>query len=193
MKINLMNVRGAFLQVFEPKAVNGEGEPAYSGAWLIDPATPEGKANLARLEEAEIAVAKEKWGAKADTILKSIGANRKGLIHDGEEKAEYDGYPGNKFVNSRSPSRPLVMAAMHAGDKGKTPVTAADGVVYSGAYYNVVLDVWAQDNSYGKRINASLKGVQFYRPGDAFSGAGVPASEDDFDDLSDTGEGNDLV
>jgi hypothetical protein len=39
------------------------------------------------------------------------------------------------------------------------------------------------DNNYGKRINATLLGVQFYRDGDSFVGGGV-ASVDDFDVVS---------
>jgi hypothetical protein len=46
-----------------------------------------------------------------------------------------------------------------------------------------IVELWAQDNSWGKRINATLKGVQFYQDGEAFAG-GVSASADDFEDLS---------
>jgi hypothetical protein len=56
-----------------------------------------------------------------------------------------------------------------------------------------VVEIWAQDNNYGKRINASLKGVQFVRDGDAFAGGGA-ASPDEFEDLSaDASAAADLV
>jgi hypothetical protein len=194
MKIKLKNVRGAFLELFEAKTVNGEGDPAFSGAWLIDPNTPEGAENIRIVEEAEMAVAKEKWGAKGEAILAQIRKNNKAALNDGDLKASYAGYEGMKFVNSRSKTRPLILARKVPGDGGKTPITAVDGIAYSGAYYNTTLELWAQDNSYGKRINASLKGAQFFRDGDAFTGGGTPATEDDFEDLGDTGEdGNDLV
>lgn len=48
------------------------------------------------------------------------------------------------------------------------------------------------DNNFGKRINASLGGVQFYRDGDAFAGGGV-ASEDDFDDVSEGADAESLI
>lgn len=55
-----------------------------------------------------------------------------------------------------------------------------------------MIDVWAQDNNFGKRINASLGGVQFLRDGDAFAGGGV-ASEEDFDDISEGTAAEDFV
>ena len=69
------------------------------------------------------------------------------------------------------------------------PLTAADGRPYAGCYVIANVELWAQDNNYGKRINASLRGVQFLRDGDAFSGGGA-ASEDEFDEVegSDAGD-----
>jgi hypothetical protein len=47
-----------------------------------------------------------------------------------------------------------------------------------------VVELWAQDNQYGKRINASLGGVQFAKDGESFGGGGNVVEADDFDDLS---------
>lgn len=188
MKIMLPNVRGAFLTLFEAKTVNGEGEPAYSGSFLIDPNTAEGKATIEKLDAAIAEVAKAKWGAKAEAILTAMRKNNKLALQDGDAKADYDGFAGNMFVSTRSKVRPLVI------DRDKTPLTAADGRVYSGCYVNAQIELWAQDNSYGKRINAQLKGVQFNKDGDAFGGGGTPASADDFGDLGvDNEDGNDFV
>ena len=41
------------------------------------------------------------------------------------------------------------------------------------------VELWAQDNQYGKGVNATLRGVQFYRDGQAFTG-GRPLGEDEF-------------
>jgi hypothetical protein len=48
---------------------------------------------------------------------------------------------------------------------------------------NASIELWCQDNNYGKRINASLRGVQFLKDGEAFAGGGV-ANADEFDDLA---------
>jgi len=68
-------------------------------------------------------------------------------------------------------------------NKDKSPVVEADGVIYSGCYVNAIIDLWAQDNQFGKRINATLLGVQFAYDGDAFASGGSGVSVDDFDDL----------
>jgi len=181
-------VRGAFLTLFEAKTVNGEGEPAYSGAFLIDPKTPGGQKLIdtinAKIEE----VAKAKWGAKADGVLAAMRKANKTCLQDGDLKADYDGFAGMMFVSTRSKVRPLVI------DRDKTPLTAADGRIYSGCQVLPQIELWAQDNSYGKRVNAQLKGVQFIKDGDAFGGGGTPASADDFGDLGvDNDDGNDFV
>ncbi|SDH41842.1 ssDNA-binding protein [Propionivibrio dicarboxylicus] len=175
MKITLTSVRGAFLNLFEAKTVGGEGEPRHSGAFVIVP----GSENAKKLAAGLTAVAKDKWAGKADGILKDLkGKGRvcyreEPLSKDGEV---YDGFEGMHSLNASNKARPLVI------DRDKSPLTAADGKPYSGCYMNVSLELWAQDNQYGKRINATLKGVQFVKDGDAFGG-GAPASPDEFDDL----------
>lgn len=183
MKIQLKNVRAAFLNaLFEAKTVNGEGKPAFSAIFLLDPADPQVKTIEAAIE----AVAKEKWGAKAEAILKQMRAQDKLCLHDGDLKANYDGFPGNLYVSSRSNTRPLVI------DADKSPLAESDGRPYSGCYVNASLELWAQDNNYGKRVNAQLRGVQFFKDGDAFAGGGA-ASEDEFDDVTEGATADDLV
>lgn len=175
MKVALKNVRLSFPNLFEPKTVGGEGEPRYSAAFVIEP----GSENAKALATAVLAVAKEKWGAKSDGILKDLkGKGRvtyreEPLSKDGEV---YDGFEGMHSLNASNKARPLVI------DRDKAPLTAADGKPYGGCFVNASVELWAQDNQYGKRINATLKGVQFVRDGDAFGG-GAPASADEFDDL----------
>jgi hypothetical protein len=181
MKIKLTNARLAFPQLFEAKTVNGEGKPAFSAAFLIDPADPQVKAINAAIEQ----VAKDKWGAKADAMLTTMRKADKLALHDGDLKAQYDGFPGNLYISSRSATRPLVI------NTDKTPLIEADGKPYAGCYVNASVELWAQDNNYGKRINASLGGVQFSKDGDAF--AGGAASEDEFDDLSAGANADELV
>lgn len=182
MKLKLQNVRLAFPALFEAKTVNGEGKPAFSAALLIDPADPQVKAINAAID----ATAKEKWGAKAEAMLKTLRAADKLALHDGDLKASYDGFAGNLYISARNVVRPTVL------DADKAPLVAADGKPYAGCYVNAVLDLWAQDNNYGKRINATLMGVQFARDGDSFTGGGA-AGEDDFDDISAGATADDLA
>lgn len=182
MKVKLTNVRLAFPVLFEAKTVNGEGKPAFSASFLLDPADTQVKALNQAIEQ----VAKDKWGAKAEAILKQMRAQDKVALHDGDLKANYDGFPGNLYVSARSATRPLVI------DKDKSPLTEQDGKPYAGCFVNASIELWPQDNNYGKRVNASLRGVQFFRDGDAFAGGGA-ASEDEFDDISSGATADDLV
>lgn len=173
MKIKLTNVRLAFPQLWEAKTVNGEGKPAFSASFLLAPDHPD----VARLNAAIDTVAREKWGAKADAVLKAMRGADKVCLHDGDMKENYDGFGGNLYVSSRSTTRPLVI------DADRSALAEKDGKPYAGCYVNASIELWPQDNNYGKRVNASLRGVQFLRDGDAFAG-GAPASEDEFDDVS---------
>lgn len=174
MKLMLNNVRLAFPALWVAQRVNGEGEPAFSAALLMEPNHP----SIKELEKAFAVVAKEKWGAKADAVLKALRATDKLCLHDGDTKSNYDGFPGNMFVSARSKVRPLVI------DRDRTPLAQEDGKPYSGCYVNAQIELWAQDNKFGKRINAQLRGVQFFRDGDAFAGGGTAADADEFGDLS---------
>lgn len=181
--VHLKNVRAAFTQaLFEAKQVNGEGTPAFSSAFIMGPDHP----GIKELKKAMEEVGKAKWGDKWPAVKKAMEAQDRTALHDGDTKADYDGYAGNYFVNARSKTRPTVV------NRDRSPITEQDGIIYSGCYVNAIVELWAQDNSYGKRINASLKGVQFLKDGDAFSSGGA-ASADEFDDLGDQGDDDDLI
>ena len=77
-----------------------------------------------------------------------------------------------------------VQEIIKKANKDKTPLTEDDNVIYGGCYVNAIIELWAQDNNYGKRINANLLGVQFHKDGEPFGGGGVSVKADDFDDVS---------
>lgn len=180
--LQLKNVRLAFPALFTATTVNGEGDPKFGAAFIFPPDHPARKL----ISDACKEVAKAKWGEKADDVLKAMVAGDKLCIHNGDTKADYEGYSGNYFVNANNKMKPLVI------DRNKTPLVAADGRPYAGCYVNASIELWAQDNKYGKRINASLRGVQFEADGDAFAGGGV-ADESDFDDISAPSDTDDLI
>lgn len=178
MLVKLKNVRLAFPQLFEARAFDGEGDGAYSATFILDKTNP----SVKDMETVIATVAKDKWAAKADAMLKDLRAKDKTCLHDGDGKADYDGFPDNLYVSARNKSRPLVI------NRDKTPLTQSDGIPYGGCFVNANIDVWAQDNNFGKRINATLVGVQFSKDDQAFSGA-TPATPDDFDSVEeDAGE-----
>jgi hypothetical protein len=177
MEIVIRNARVSFPQLFQPSAM-GDSEPAYSASFLFAPDSPAAEA----VKDAIQAVAKEKWADKAQATLKALKADNKLCLGDGERKADKAGYEGNLYVTARNASRPTVV------DRDKTPLTAADGRIYAGCYVNAIVDVWAQDNQYGKRVNAKLLGVQFVKNGEPFGAGKQSASLDSFEDLGEDEE-----
>jgi hypothetical protein len=157
MKITI-NGRLSFPNLFTAKSIN-DSEPKFGAAFLID--KEKGKATLDALNTTIRAVAAEKWP-------KGMPKGVKVCLHEGSEK-EYDGYDESvMFISASSKKRPVVVNRL------RQPVAEGDAQCpYAGCYVNAVVNLWAQDNQFGKRINASLEAVQFVKDGSAFGEAPV--------------------
>ncbi len=178
-RILLKNVRGAFVQgIFEPQKVDDTSKPRYGCSFLLPPDHPQ----MAEVKAKMKAVAVEKWKAKADAMLATLEKKDKTALHDGNDKPNYDGYPGNFYISaaSQEANPPTVL------NQDRTPFDAKKGHkrIYSGCFVNASIEFWAQDNAFGQRVNATLRGVQFLKDGDSFSAASA-ASSDEFDDVAD--------
>lgn len=172
--VNLPNVRLSFPDLFVAKPFKAGDKPRFSGTFLI----PKGGNLHQQIEKAieETAAAKPTWGSKAKTLIASIRNNpNKFCYQDGDLKS-WDGYQGMMALTAHSQRRPEIR------DRDKSPLTEADGRPYGGCYVYASVEFFTYDNS-GKGIGASLRGVQFYKDGDAFAG-GTPMSDDEFEDLA---------
>lgn len=167
-QITLGDVRLSFPVLFEAKAFDDKGKKEFSATFLIPKTSPQ----AAQIKAALIAVANDKWGAKGPETLKRLFEDDRLCLHDGDKK-DYDGYAGNFYVRATNATRPLII------NRDRSQIQAEDGIIYSGCYVNAIVSLWAQDNKFGKRINANLRGVQFFKGGEAFSGGGT-ASVDEF-------------
>lgn len=177
-RVQLKDVRLSFAHLFKPQVYgDGDGEPKHNCNLLIDDSTRVGKANIDAMEDAIEFVKKEKWPKGAPKL-----GSQKICLRDGND-TEYDGYEDVFYVSASNSRKPLTL------DRDKTEVVEADGVLYSGCYVDAIVRVWAQDNKYGKRINASIEAVRFRRDGEAFGAA--PPDADEFDDLDDEDDGDD--
>lgn len=166
MTIKLNNVRLSFPSLFQKAQFDGT-ETKYEATFLLDKVK-----HAAVIKQIEEAIA-----AKITSDLKGAKVpSTKLCLRDGDE-VEYDGYAGHMALKASTKKRPLVL------NKDKSPLTEEDGVVYSGCYVNGIIDLWTQNNQFGKRINATLLGVQFAGDGEAFASGGSGVSVDDFDDL----------
>lgn len=184
MQIQLKNVRLAFANaIFRAKSIN-DGDPRFSAIFIIDPASQ--KKMVKMIEATMDTVAEEKWTTRAPKIITALRKQDKLCLHDGDTKEEYDGFEDMVYVSAASKTAPLII------DRDRSQLSERSGRPYSGCYVNAIIDVWAQDDSsYGKRINAALKGIQFLKDGEPFGG-GKPADADDFDDLGLDDDDDDL-
>lgn len=184
--VKLKGPRLSFPDLFEAKQFEGQGAFSYRAAFLLaEDSTvyvqqPDKSWKATKMAKIIEAVASEAWKAKAAAILKTLEGNpQKCCWYDGNLKS-YDGYEDNFVLSAtrnQDKGRPLVI------DTDKSPLTEKDGKPYAGCYVNATVELWAQDNKYGKAIRATLRGVQFVKDGDAFS-AGTPVNEDEFEEIA---------
>lgn len=164
-KIKLNNVRLSFPSLFRKAQFQGE-ETKYEATFMLDKTE-----HADKIKEIEKAIAASIKENLKDAKLPSD----KICLKDGDESGR-DEYEGHYTIKAANNKRPKVI------DRDKSPLTEDDDKVYSGCYVNAVIELWAQNNGYGKRINANLLGVQFYKDGEPFE-SGAVASDDDFDEF----------
>lgn len=167
-KIHLKNVRLSFPSIFEKAVFEGK-EGKFEATFLLD------KKDTKTKELLDKAISK----AIAEAKIKIPTANY--CIKDGDEtfaEKEYQGYEGNWSIKASSNKRPTII------DRDKTQLVVEDDKPYAGCYVNALIDIWIQNNSYGKRVNANLYGIQFYKDGEPFGSGNIDVT-DEFDDLED--------
>lgn len=175
-KIKLSRVRGSYLHLFRAHAMDEGDKPKFSGGFILN--KKKHRKEIEMLEEAIEQVAMEKWKGKIPSTMKSC-------LRDGDERDGKDGYGDEvMFINASSDKRPPVV------DKDLSPITEEDDIVYSGCYVNVTIRLWAQDNKFGKRVNCSLRAVQFAAAGEAFGQEPIDAN-DEFEEVEDDDDDDD--
>jgi hypothetical protein len=191
-RIMLRNVRLSFAQgLFEATTIPGAdagAKPKFNCGLLLPPDHPQVK----EIREKTVKVANEKWAAKAPGILKGLEKQDRLALHDGDVKPNYMGYPGNLFLSpSTMETTPPFLGRTVDGQVVELDAKTAAKHIYSGCYVDASIELWAQDNQYGQRVNAQLRGVMFVRDGDAF-GAGGAASSDEFEPATEGADADDM-
>lgn len=182
MKIKMKDVRLMYAgALFEPqKGPNGEGEAKFKATFAFPPNHPV----VAEIRAGFKAVSEAGWGAKAGETFALLKAADRICLHDGATKGDREGYAGNLYLSAANKSKPLVCDNVAApGTTTPKVLAATDGRVYSGCYVNATIELYPQGpdskpGKFGKRINASLMGVQFARDGQRLSGGGVSSVDD---------------
>jgi len=161
--ITIKNARLSFPNLFKKAVFEGK-EGKYEATLLFPKSDTE---TYNKIMDAIEAAKKEGKVKVPDSKL---------CIKDGDE-FEYDGYAGMWAVKAGNTKRPTVI------NRDKTPLVEEDEVVYAGCYVNGIINLWVQNNQYGKRINANLLGIQFVKDGEPFSDGAKVAGVDEFDDI----------
>ena len=161
-KIKMQAVRLSFPSLFNTAKFGGEDTGKYEATFVLD-----------KVEHAEvIAGIKAQIDRLMKEELKSKVPSDKLCLKDGDEMGRPE-FEGKYTIKASTKKRPLVI------NRDKSPITESDNVIYAGCYVNAIVSLWAQDNKFGKRINAQLDGVQFCRDGEAFGDGAVSVNEFD--------------
>lgn len=171
--------RAAFVSLLQPKAVGGKNadpnaEKKY-GLTMIFPKGTDHKALQAEI----MAIAREKWGEKAEGIIKKQEASDKRIFKDGSEMAErYAGFEeGVPYLNASNKEKPGLVGTKGAPDGTPVAITE-ENVFYSGCYAIASLKPYCWDNKFGKGVSLSLQNVQMIAEGERLGGGRSKASED---------------
>jgi len=144
--IELKNVRLSFPALFEHGSFGGESTGKYEATFLL----PKGDEKTYKAIMAEIDATKGKTKIPSNKIC----------VLDGDElDDEYS--DGHWVIRTGNKNRPTLV------DRKGHPITKDDNeaepMFFGGATVNAFVSFWKQDNSYGKRVNGNLAGIQYVK------------------------------
>jgi Enterobacter phage Enc34, ssDNA-binding protein len=197
IKVRLENVRLSFAEgLHEAKSFEDGSIPKFGADFLLTEGhkvvriNPDKTKTTTTMKQVMIDVADEAWKGKGLNVLQSLEASKK-CFRDGNKRVNsdgevYEGYEDVKYVTAKNKRKPSLRKKSNDPDD---PAGRED--IYSGCYVNAVIEVYAMTDAKKKGVHAQLKGVQFVRDGDAFSGGGA-LSDDDFDDIDSGADAGDI-
>jgi len=169
-KIKIPSARLSFPSLFNMASFGGESTGKYEATFILDK-----KEHAKVIADIETVI-----GKLQKDELKGKVASDKVCLKDGDEMDRPE-YAGKMTIKASTKKRPLVI------NRDKSAISEDDNIIYAGCYVNGIVTLWAQNNQYGKRINAQLDGVQFVRDGDPFGDGGISVDQfNAFDDEDDS-------
>jgi hypothetical protein len=174
-----------FPALAEAQAI-GDGEAAYGARFVVDPKNAE---HVAQLEAAMKDVAKAKWKDDAEAVLAMLTEEGKVAFEKKPYRSKktgkiYEGFEGKYNLGARTSVNKPKPTCFDEYGKELATKPQIEQKLHSGCLVHAKVEMWAQDNSYGRRINCSLLGVMYAGEGDRFGGGSGPASKDDFADMT---------
>lgn len=162
-KLTLNNVRLSFPDLWEKSKFQGQ-EGKFKATFLFPKKGPRFEKLAKQIRALENALIAEH---KLTKIGKGLD---KRALRDGDEK-EYEEYEGCWSLRASNDFKPGLY------DRQALQVDREESPFYAGCFVNAEVSLWAQNNQYGQRINATLLNVQFVRDGEAFI-SGKPGKPD---------------
>lgn len=165
-KVVTQEVRGTYLNLWDPRPVADGAEPKFSMTLLIPKSDTQ---TLAKIKAAQEAAISKKWPkrpAKVDMTM-----------HDGDGVKPSNGEPfspeckGHMVMSVSSKQAPQIV------DQRVQPIVDR-GLFVSGDYFRVSINAYAYDVSGKKGVSFGLNNVQFLRKGQPLGN--VSRAEDDF-------------
>jgi hypothetical protein len=170
----------SYPHLFEPQAADEDAEPKYSCALIFEAGT-----DLRELKRAAVAAATEKWGTKADGMIRN--GKLRMPFRPGEEKD----YPeGSTFMNVRSKNKPGIVSRIPDPTTGRPMPIVDPDEIYPGAQVKASVGVFAYDVKGNKGVSFGLNNVQKWGEGERLDNYVRASDEFDADpgmaaDLSD--------
>ena len=146
--ILIENVRIGYTALAAPQAFNNEDKPdakkKYQAALMLESAVE----REAKIRDWLLALCQH---TASESKLGRLAPDRF-CLRDGSYGND-DSMQGFWLFNAAEETRPGILNSM-------AEPLADGGAILDGDYVNAVVALWPQDNSYGKRVNANLRGVQ---------------------------------
>lgn len=171
------NVRTSYLYVFQPYT-GKDGKKNFTSHLIFGPDHPQFPAIVAMIKQA----AANEFGAEWEVIYEQLKAQDKLCLHKGSiNKPGVEAYAGKLFISANRKFDDGPPRIVHP-DTTKPDITSASVkfAPYSGCIANAVVRFWAQNNEWGKRVNAQLMGLQWAADDKKLSSGGGVASKDEF-------------
>jgi len=175
----IKRARLSFPALLQPKAPAQGADPKYSADFILDADAPEWVEVMKMIQT----MAAEKWGEQASNILNMINQDsRQRCYGQGSEKVKksgdgigqlYEGYEGKLYIGGSSANAPQLIGT----DAQPLPPTANKNELFNGGnYVGAILNIWLQDNQFGKGVRAGLTAVQFLEKGESFGVVPIDAT-----------------
>lgn len=179
--------RGAYCNLLVPKGIKGDpnSEAKYGLAMLF----PKGE-DFALIKGEVLRVAKEKWGEKAEDVLRKQQNSDKRIFKDAGEKSDVPGFEeGCVYLQAGNKNKPGLVGKKAGLDGSLIEITDEDAV-WSGDYFVASIRPFAWEHPVGgKGVSLSLQHIQLVKKGERLGG-GRSRPSDDFEasDDDDTDE-----